>query len=210
MRFWYGIISCQEKAENNDSGDRDYILTRHDAAEAVLFHDRVDVSAWNKLYHKSVFEDLRFPKGRLFEDTYIFSEILMKTEVYVYGCLPQYNYMKTKDSITARSFREKNLEYIESAERMALLIREQFPDLEAGCVRRVNHARLSVLRQMKNCGSEYLQTRETLRRKVLAESGTYIHLPRTPRRDKLAVTLLRMGWTPFYLGWDLYTKMRNG
>lgn len=199
-----------DKIENNGAGEQDSILTQHDAAEAVLFHDRVDVSAWSKLYHKSVFENLRFPKGRWFEDTYIFAEILKKTGVYVYGHLPQYNYVKTSGSITAQSFREKSLEYIESAERMTEKIREQFPDLEAGCVRRVNHARLSVLRQMKDCEGKYLETKKMLREKVLAESGEYIHLSRTPRRDKLAVTLLRMGWTPFYLGWDLYTKMRNG
>ena len=204
------IIVRGEKKGISDSAGQDRTLSCHDAAEAVLYHDCVDVSPWGKLYHRSVFEGLRYPKGRIFEDTYLFAEILMKTENYAYGGLPQYNYVKNPESITTKLFREKSFEYIEAAERLAEKLRESFPDLDAGCIRRVNHARLSVLRQMKDCDSSYLQVRDQLRKAVMEESGEYIHLPKTPRRDKLAVTLLRMGWVPFYTGWDLYTKIRNG
>ena len=225
LSYLYGLICSADRCrisqanlsvirgrrkEKADGAGEDAVLTRHEAAEAVLFHDRVDVTACSKLYHRSVFEDLRFPKGRLFEDTYVFADVLMKTENYAYGHIPQYNYVKNEDSITAGAFREKNLEYIESAERLAHKIGELYPDLAAGCVRRVNHARLSVLRQMKDCGEAFLPVREDLRKKVLAEAGEYIRLPKTPRRDKLAVMLLRMGWVPFYSGWDLYTRVRNG
>ena len=204
------IILRGEKKEINDEGNQDAVLTQHDVAAAVLFHDRVDVAPWGKLYHRSVFEGLRYPMGRLFEDTYLFGEILLRTDCYAYGHIPQYNYIKNPDSITTASFREKNLEYIEAAEHLAETIREKYPDLQAGCIRRVNHARLSVLRYMKNCEERYLPVRNRLRQEVLSESGQFIHLQRTPRRDKLAIALLRIGWNPFYLGWVFYTRIRNG
>ena len=199
-----------DRSENNAAGEEDLILSGHDAAEAVLYHDRVDVAAWCKLYEKSVFDGLRFPAGRVFEDTYIFADVLERTGTYVYGHLPQYNYVKNPDSITTKAFREKNLEYIDAVKRMTDRIRASYPDLEAGCIRRMNHARMSVLRYMKDCESKYLPVRNGLRKEVLAEAGQFIALPRTPRRDKLAVILLRMGWVPFYFGWDLYTRVRNG
>ncbi|MBR1711632.1 MAG: glycosyltransferase family 2 protein [Clostridia bacterium] len=199
-----------DRAENNAPEEEDAVFSAHDAAEAVLYHDRVDVAAWGKLYARSVFEGLRFPKGRLYEDTYIFAEVLGRTETYVYGHLPKYNYIKNPDSITTRSFREKNMEYMESVRRMTGILRERYPDLEDGCVRRMNHARLSVLRYMKGCGKQYFPLREQLRREVLAEAGQFVWLARTPRRDRMAVSLLRLGWGPFYFGWDLYTRLRNG
>lgn len=198
-----------EKKEKNSESEQDAVLSRHDAAKAVLFHDRVDVTACSKLYERSVFEDLRFPKGRLFEDTWLFGDILKKTDTYVWGHIPQYNYVMNPNSIIHQSFKPKNLEYIESAERLAKTIQNEFPDLEAGCIRRVNHARLSVLRYMKDCGEEYKQTREGLRKAILQESKDYIRLPETPKRDKLAIQLLKLGWTPFYTGWDLYTRLRS-
>lgn len=197
------------KTEKNSEKDQDAVFSQHDAAKAVLFHDRVDVTACSKLYERSVFEDLRFPKGRLFEDTWLFGDILKKTETYAWGRIPQYNYVMNPNSIIHQSFKPKNLEYIEAAERLAKIIQTEFPDLEAGCIRRVNHARLSVLRYMKDCGEEYKQTREGLRKAILQESKAYIHLPETPKRDKLAVQLLKLGWTPFYTGWDLYTRLRK-
>lgn len=199
-----------DRSENNAAGDKDLILSVHDAAEAMLYHDCVDVAAWCKLYEKSVFDGLRFPAGKVFEDTFTFADVLERTDIYVYGHLPQYNYVKNPDSITTQAFREKNLEYIDAVKRMTDRIRALFPDLEAGCVRRMNHARLSVLRYMKDCEGRYLPIRDRLRQEVLSESGRFIHLSRTPRRDKLAVMLLWMGWNPFYYGWDLYTRARNG
>ena len=198
------------RPENNSAGDEDLILSGHDAAEAVLYHDCVDVAAWCKLYERSVFDSLRFPAGRIYEDTYIFADVLERTETYVYGHLPQYSYVKNPSSITTQAFREKNLEYIAAVKRMTDRIRARYPDLEAGCVRRMNHARLSVLKYMKDCESKYMPIRDRLRQEVLAEAGQFVLQPRTPRRDKLAVMLLRLGWGPFYSGWDLYTRVRNG
>ena len=45
-----------DKKEKADEAAEDAVFTRHEAAEAVLFHDRVDVTACSKLYHRSVFE----------------------------------------------------------------------------------------------------------------------------------------------------------
>ena len=204
-------IIWENNTEHYYTGDQDSILSAHDAAEAVLFHDRVNVSAWGKLYHRSVFDDIRYPKGRLFEDTYVFGDVLMKTGTYIYGHIPQYNYMKNNpNSIVSQSFSEKNLEYIEAAERLAQTIQNRYPDLEAGCTRVVNHARLSVLRYMEDCDDQCKPIRENLRQEVLSEAKDYIHFPKTPKRDKLAVLLLRLGFTPFYKGWGLYTRHRNG
>ncbi len=186
----------------------DAVFLRRDAFEAVLYHDRVDVSAWGKLFHRSVFDDLRFPEGRTFEDTYLFGEILQKTPCLVYGGQPQYCYVQRADSIVNRSFSERNLQFIEAVERLAAFAIQEDPELEAACVRRRVHARLSVLRYMKRCPAEYRSVRDALRQEALENASRVLLSPRTPRRDRIALRLLRMGYTPFYLGWDLYSIMR--
>ena len=190
-------------------GGTEAVLTPREAAEAVLWHDRVDVSAWGKLYRRSVFEEIRYPKGRLFEDTWVFAEVLAQTGSYVYGPEVQYNYEKSEGSITEAGFRPEHLGYIESAERMAGAFRAKYPELETGCRRRVNHARLSVLREMKDCGDEYLPVRQELRAAVLREAGSYLRDPRTPKRDRAAVALLRAGFGAFYAGWGAYERLRR-
>lgn len=38
------------------------------------------VTAWNKLYHRSLWNDLRFPKGKLHEDEFVFHEIMYQCD----------------------------------------------------------------------------------------------------------------------------------
>lgn len=62
------------------------------------------VVAWNKLYHRSIFEELRFPVGRIHEDEYVISQVLWKAEKI--ACLEEeeYNYVfKRPGAIMAES-----------------------------------------------------------------------------------------------------------
>ncbi len=199
----------KRKNTNSPKEDGITVFSRKDAAEAVLFHDRIDVSAWGKLYHRSVFESLRFPEGKIFEDTWLFGKLLQQTGTYIYGGKPQYHYMLRDGSLTRSAYSSQNLEYIEAAEEMTNDILKITPGCKAGALRRVNHARLSVLRYMENCGKDALDIRESLRQQVLKDAPEYLRDQRTPKRDALAIKLLKMGFPIFYAGWSLYTQLRE-
>ena len=184
------------------------VFTQTAACEAVLYHDRVDVSAWGKLYHRSVFDRLRFPAGKLYEDTFLFGHILLQTPVYVYGGQGQYYYVQREDSIVHRGFSPETLSYLDAVEELTATALQIDPALGMACDRRRVHARLSVLRYMDRCPQAYRTERDRLRREALALAPVVCALPRTPRRDRLALTLLRLGWMPFYRGWQLYNRFR--
>lgn len=179
-----------------------------DAFESVLYHDRVDVSVWGKLYWRSVFDTLRFPKGMLYEDTYLFGDILLETPVYVYGGQPQYHYVQRKNSIVNQGLSEYTIQFVDAAERLTDAARRSFPDLEAACLRRLTHARLSVLRYMDRCPKEYTALRDKLRGEVLGSAAAVCANEKTPKRDKAAIWLLRLGYAPFYSAWAIYNKIR--
>ena len=189
-------------------GQTHRLLTREEAFEDVLFHGCIDVSAWAKLYSRGVFADLRYPNGRLFEDTWLFGDILNRTERVIFGGKSCYFYEMHEGSTVNRGFREKNLEYIEAAEKLARDAKSAGLSDEVGGTRRINHARLSVLRYMEHCEKKYKPLRQELRSAVLADAPAYISDPRTPGRDRAAVALLRMGMGPFYIGWRLYSRLR--
>ena len=202
------VIRKGKRKNNSDIGREKQVLTRKQAYEEVLFHGCVDVSGWGKLYRKEIFKDLRYPEGRLFEDTWLFGDILNRTEGYVFGNRSCYFYEMHGDSIVNRGFTEKNLQYIEAAERLCSLAVQESPDLKTGALRRIGHAKLSVLRYMGNSGLNYAELRKKLRREILDTAPLYINDPRTPARDKAAVKLLKLGFAPFYSGWYLYEMFR--
>ena len=184
------------------------VFSAHDAFEAVLYHDRVDVSGWGKLYHRSVFDTLRYPKGRLYEDTCIFGDILLSTDVYVYGGRPQYHYVQRENSIVNKRFSENTMQFVEAVERLTDTALRAYPDLKQACLRRMTHARLSVLRYMEHCPQEYRSLRDEFRKSVLRDAPAVCADARAPKRDKLAMRLLQLGYFPFYKTWNLYSRVR--
>ena len=184
------------------------VLSVRDAFESVLYHDRVDVSVWGKLYERSVFDNLRFPKGKLYEDTYLFGNILLETPIYVYGGQPQYHYVQRKNSIVNQGLTDYTIQFVEAAERLTDIARRSFPDLDAACLRRLTHARLSVLRYMDHCPEKYIAQRDNLRQEVLRSATAVCANEKTPRRDKLAIRLLQLGYGPFYTSWKIYNLLR--
>ena len=202
------FVERNGKSSPEYADDGKAVFSARDAFEAVLYHDRVDVSAWGKLYHRSVFNTLRFPKGKLYEDTYIFGDILLSTDTYVYDGHPEYHYVQRKDSIVNKGLSETTVQFVSSVERLTEAALGAYPDLEAACLRRLTHARLSVLRYMENCPPEYCSLRDELRKSVLHDASGVCANTRTPKRDKLAIRLLRLGYCPFYKTWNLYNRIR--
>lgn len=192
----------------NSNFDGVAVLSRNEAFEKVLYHDMVDVSAPAKLYKREVFEGIRYPVGRLYEDTYVFGDVLKKTETFVFGGQALYYYVQHDNSIVNGKFSEKRMQFVDSAERLVKAAKECDPSLEDACVRRLSHAYLSVFRYMENCDKEFYPLRKELRKKILATADSVLNNPKTPKRDKLAIMSLKLGIKPFFLAWNLYGKIR--
>lgn len=59
------------------------------------------IVAWNKLYKRSLFDQLRYPNGRLYEDEFITYKLLYYSNNITYLPLRLYYYMQREDSITS-------------------------------------------------------------------------------------------------------------
>lgn len=57
-------------------------------------------SAWNKMFHKSLFEDVSFPEGKLSEDWYIMYRVIEKAGGIYFNSAVKYFYRQRQGSIT--------------------------------------------------------------------------------------------------------------
>lgn len=200
------IIRGKHSAACSKSEDR--LLSREEAFEEVLFHGCIDIAPWAKLYKREVFQALRFPEGRIFEDTWLFGDVLNQTDVIAFGSRCCYNYVIHDQSTVRKAYSEQNLQYIEAAKKLASDAMKCSLGMETGAIRRINHARLSVLRCMEHCGKKDWPLRKRIRDEILKDAPAYVNDSRTPKRDQAAIKLLRLGLFPFYSGWRLYSLMR--
>lgn len=72
------------------------------------------VVTWNKLYKRTLFNGIRFPKGKLHEDEFTTYKLLHKANIVVDTNIPIYYYRQRAGSIMNTGFNVKRLDVIEA------------------------------------------------------------------------------------------------
>ena len=99
-----------------------------DAIEDVLFQKTLLPSACGTLYKKSLFENLKFEKGLLYEDLNIIYRVLERCNKIVWIDYPVYFYRETEGSILD-TWTSKRLDVLKVTEKMESYIAERYPEL---------------------------------------------------------------------------------
>ena len=77
------------------------------------------VVAWNKLYSKHLFDDIRYEVGRIHEDEFIIHRILYKCRKIVYANNELYHYLQREGSIMSKiSYKKKVDALLSQSDRM--------------------------------------------------------------------------------------------
>lgn len=84
-----------------------------EAIEEMNRYILFDMSANGKLFHRELFENLRFPIGKLSEDFFIMPDLFKLAEKVSYISKPNYNYLQRKNSITKN--KKINEDFLEAA-----------------------------------------------------------------------------------------------
>ena len=77
-----------------------------------LFYRDIGWSVCNKAYKKDVFENVRFPKGRLFEDQFVLLKLLKGRNITVISNDLYFYYQDTADSLSKRKVYDETYDYI--------------------------------------------------------------------------------------------------
>lgn len=62
----------------------------------------ITVVAWNKIYKKEIFSEIRYPVGKLHEDEFVICDILKNANKVAYNTSEYYYYLQRKNGITGK------------------------------------------------------------------------------------------------------------
>lgn len=93
--------------------------------QLLISQDNTDIVAWNKMYKRELFRDIKYPVGEKHEDTLTTYKILARTKSVVYVAEPLYHYVKREGSIMNT---ESVVEGLRARERAAKESIEYFND----------------------------------------------------------------------------------
>ena len=101
-------------------------------AKNLFYQYKMDAHVWAKLYKRSIFNNIKFPYGKLFEDIFVFLPILSNAKIIstIPDCL--YFYRNRSESIVNQYFKQniiKNIDFIESRIILAINYKNHFPDI---------------------------------------------------------------------------------
>lgn len=78
----------------------------------LFMEGALSATAWSKLYKASLWNDIRFPVGKLHEDLWVFVPILAKvTKLVLLNCAP-YHYIQRTSSIMGHSFHPRRMDQV--------------------------------------------------------------------------------------------------
>ena len=198
----------------NDEGDKHRVYTvekrvtfgPREGLERMCYNDGYYVTTWDKLYKRTLFDGVRFPEGKLFEDTATTYLLTDKAEKIVLATGLGYHYVTNPDSITTGKWNPGKLDYIAAAEQMASYIENKYPDLKPACDRKRLHAAFSTLMQLVNSGVRDKEVERDLTQRIRALQKGVLSDQKAPKRDKMAILSLSFGFPAFAAAWRFYKK----
>lgn len=110
------------------------------AYRMILLGDVVKAHVWDKLFKREVFENVRFPIGKIFEDIYILDELMLRAETVYIDTAPKYHYVQRTNSILHTPFHNGDQCIIEAYEKNRSTIHKRFPALMDAACSRVWHS----------------------------------------------------------------------
>lgn len=133
------------KSGNVCKGNNTKNIEVMDSKQSIKNLNCIHPMAWNKLYKKSIFNNLLYPVGRYNEDTFIIMDILTSIESCVVVDEPLYYYVMREQSITKARFQKKHLDIIDAWKRNLNIISAKYPELTEFIESKLHSAHFQVI-----------------------------------------------------------------
>lgn len=91
-------------------GIKEIKYSNDDAVQALMYQHPFDNNAWAKIYHKSLFSSIRYPKGLLYEDVATTYKLILRSDGVVFVNDKSYFYLLRTNSIEGSPFSVKKFE----------------------------------------------------------------------------------------------------
>lgn len=176
---------------------REEVISGEMLVRRIFLWENIDSAAWDKLYHRSLFDAIRYPLGMICEDVPTTYRIALDAGQAAMLPCPVYNYYHRPGSITASSVSEKTFHFSQHTGEIYPFIRENYPDIaDAARYLRVRSLAYNLLTvdlagedvRQKFAG-EYRQSRRELRRHV----SFLLTSPLFGKRERVTDLLLAAG-----------------
>lgn len=196
-------ISYSEQRETDkDPSHCKKILNKVEALESICRNGTYDVTAWNKLYRISLFDNIRFPEGKNYEDTATSYLIAEQCECVAVDMQPKYHYRQRYTSIAnGVKWNDSKLDLVEVGDSLAAWVMKYYPQLSDAALEKRVFVRLSTLSQMVNTGYYDSSLIHRFRSFIIQNAVKILCDKKASKRDKAGVFAILFGFRFYSFVW---------
>lgn len=206
------IIGCtlvwddgRRKPVSNDKGY--YVFDNEKAIREMLAQRKFGCMVCQKMYRKQIFDTVRFPVGKLYEDVAVSMPTFLKARKVVFSGNHGYNYYQRNDSIVNSKFDERKLYFLECCQNIIKYSdkHEKMYDTEAHIfyLRALMMFALTLYQNSENeKNTEYIE-QEIKKNKKYIWNNMYLEL-----RKKVVLSLICIGFSRNVLA-SMWSKKIN-
>lgn len=177
-------------------------VTGEELVRRIFTWDGCDSSACDKLYHRSLFAQYRYPLGKVCEDVPVTYLIVLQAGQAVLCDKPVYNYFHRPGSITTASVSEKTFHYAEHTEGIYPYICRNYPAIAPQArylrVRSLVYNLMTLDLAEEKYRVEYGRIYRESRKQLRKHASFLLSSPMFGRQERLTDLMLMLGcYRPF-------------
>lgn len=161
---------------------KEEVISGEEVVRRIFTWDQMDSSACDKLYHRDLFEEIRYPLGLIGEDVPTTYRLAMKAEKAVACPIPFYHYFHREGSITMTPVTDRDFCYVEAVQGVEKDVCSRWPQL-------AEYARYLKLVTVGNTLLQIEITPDAYRKQFTAKGQAYKKILRENMGDILSGNL---------------------
>ncbi len=183
----YKIFEGKSNKEPLKTNEFETQYNSQEALEEMLYQNKFDTSACAKLYKVELFNDIRYPKGKYYEDLATEYKLFSKCNKIVHGNSIKYYYLIRKNSITTSQFSIKRMELIDIAEEMLDFILDKYPGIKKAAISRYVSANFQILLQAPNEKNQFKEEKTRIINNIKKYRTMVLFDKNTRAKNKIAI-----------------------
>lgn len=124
----WDVDSIDDKGTMLDLGNIE-IFSNKIALKMLLYQRKLDFAVWGKLFKRTLFSNLRFPKGKRYEDVPVTLRLFSRSNLIATYNNRDYVYWQRNESMMNAEFNVSKLDIMDMMDDMISFIKKERPDL---------------------------------------------------------------------------------
>ena len=174
----------------------DIIYNRKQALDIHLLTGYIDHVICDKIYKKELFNDIKFPEGKIYEDMMTTYKLIDKVDKVVLRPDSKYNYCRRSDSISEKRYSKNTLVLLEVCDQAVSFVLKKYPDLQNVKIAQI-HWYIVLMNKMILARETNDDLVKTIKRKIKLNKRKIIMTPYLTKMRKTQMLL-------FYYCFPLY------